>query len=197
MGGYNDIKSNRIVGAYRGISTAGVHNTITDNWIINLTGADYNNNNVEIGGENAIVGSAYSIVTNNHIVNAKIVSTGSAISAIDNSVVENNDIDVKYLGMGVSAAGYNVVIRNNNISTVSGVGIHEKDDGSGLLVTQNNISSGSGIGILIEKISSKRMPSNVTITFNDVISDNQYAIDASGVEEGTGVIEYMRFTAKR
>jgi parallel beta-helix repeat protein len=197
MGGYNDIKSNRIVGAYRGISTAGVHNTITDNWIINLTGADYNNNNVEIGGENAIVGSAYSIVTNNHIVNAKIVSTGSAISAIDNSVVENNDIDVKYLGMGVSAAGYNVVIRNNNISTVSGVGIHEKDDGSGLLVTQNNISSGSGIGILIEKISSKRMPSNVTITFNDVISDNQYAIDASGVEEGTGVIEYNEVHGKK
>ncbi|MBR4447309.1 right-handed parallel beta-helix repeat-containing protein [Methanobrevibacter sp.] len=189
MGGYNNIKSNKIIGAYRGISTAGVHNTITENWIVNLTGADYNNNNVEIGGENAIVGSAYSIITNNHIVNAKIVSTGSAIAVIDNSVVENNDIDVKYLGMGISAAGYNVIVRNNNISTESGVGIHEKDDGSGLLVTKNNINSGSGIGILIEKISSKRMPSNVTITFNDIITSNEYAIDASDVEEGTGIIE--------
>ena len=189
MGSYNNIKSNKIIGAYRGVSTAGVHNNISDNWIINMTGADYNNNKVEIGGENAIVGSAYSIVTNNHIVNAKIVSTGSAISVIDNSVVENNDIDVKYLGMGISAAGSNVIVRNNTIFTASGVGIHEKDDGSGLLVTKNNINSGSGIGILIEKISSKRMPSNVTITFNDIITSNKYAIDASGVENGTGVIE--------
>lgn len=189
MGGYNTIKSNKIIGAYRGVSTAGVHNTIDDNWIINLTGADYNNNQVEIGGENAIVGSAYSIVTNNHIVNAKIISTGSAISVIDNSVVENNDIDVKYLGMGITAAGYNVVIRNNNVSTVSGAGIYEKDDGSGLLVTKNNINSGSAIGIFIDKLNSKRMPSNVNITFNDVITSNEYAIDASGVKEGSGIIE--------
>jgi len=197
MGGYNTIKSNRIIGAYRGVSTAGVHNNITDNWIINLTGADYNNNNVEVGGENAIVGSPYSIVSNNHIINAKIVSTGSAISVIDNSVVENNYIDVKYLGMGISAAGYNVIVRNNTISTESGVGIYEKDDGSGLLVSQNNIDSGSGIGILIEKLSSKRMPSNVTITFNDVMTSNEYAIDASGVEEGTGVIEYNSVHGKK
>ena len=196
MGSYNNVRSNTIVGAYRGVSTAGVHNNITDNWIINLTGADYNNNKVETGGENAIVGSAYSTVTNNHIVNAKIVSTGSAISVIDNSVVENNYIDVKFVGMGISAAGYNVVIRNNTVSTVSGVGIHEKDDGSGLLITKNNIVSGSGIGILIEKLSSKRMPSNVTITFNDIVTSNEYAIDASGVEEDSGVIEYNNVHGK-
>lgn len=197
MGSYNTIKANKVIGAYRGITTSGIYNTITENWIINLTGADYNNNKVAVGGEFAIVGSAHSTVTKNHIVNAKIISTGAGISVIDSSVVEDNDVEVMSSGMGISASGYDVIVRNNRISTESGVGIHEKDDGSGLLVTGNNIVSSSGIGILIEKISSKRMPSNVTITFNDITTGNSFAIDASGVEEGTGIIEDNNIHGKK
>ncbi len=197
MGSYNTIKANKVIGAYRGITTSGIYNTITENWIINLTGADYNNNKVAVGGEFAIVGSAHSTVTKNHIVNAKIISTGAGISVIDSSVVEDNDVEVISSGMGISASGYDVIVRNNRISTESGVGIHEKDDGSGLLVTGNNIVSSSGIGILIEKISSKRMPSNVTITFNDITTGNSFAIDASGVEEGTGIIEDNNIHGKK
>jgi len=197
MGSYNTIKANKVIGAYRGITTSGIYNTITENWIINLTGADYNNNKVAVGGEFAIVGSAYSTVTKNHIVNAKIVSTGAGISVIDNSVVEDNYVEVVSSGMGISASGYDVIIRNNFISTESGVGIHEKDDGSGLLVTRNTIVSSSGIGILIEKISSRRMPSNVTLTFNDITTGNRFAIDASGVEEGTGIIEDNEIHGKK
>ena len=197
MGSYNTIKANTVIGAYRGITTSGIYNTITENWIINLTGADYNNNKVAVGGEFAIVGSAHSTVTKNHIVNARIISTGAGISVIDSSVVEDNYVEVISSGMGISASGYDVIIRNNVISTESGVGIHEKDDGSGLLVTRNNIVSSSGIGILIEKINSKRMPSNVTITFNDITTGNSFAIDASGVEEGTGIIEDNNIHGKK
>lgn len=190
MGSANTVKSNKIIGAYRGITTTGVYNKIIGNEVINLTGADYNNRNVEIGGEFAIVGSAYTNVSNNKIINAKVISTGAGISVIDGSVVENNYVDVKYLGRGITAAGNNVLIQNNNISTASGVGVYENDDGSGLTITRNNIYSGSAIGVLIEKVSSKRMPSNVVITYNKIVTTNEYAIDASGVEEGTGVIEY-------
>ncbi len=188
MGSSNTIKKNKIIGAYRGISTTGAYNIITENQIINLTGANYNNKNAEVGGECGIAASMYSTVTDNYIINAKLMSTGSGISVIDGSLVENNYVDVRYLGVGVNAAGSNVIIRNNNISTQSGVGIYEKDEGSWLTVTANNITSQTGIGILIEKISSKRMPSNVIITNNNILTSNTYAIDARGVKSGTGSI---------
>ena len=189
MGSRNTIDSNRIIGAYRGITTSGLFNVITGNYIINLTGADYNNKADVVGGEYGIAGSYNTTITDNYIINAKIISTGAAISAIDYSLVENNYIDVVGKGMGIKAGGFNVVVKNNNVSTDSGVGINEKDDGSGLLIDGNNISSNSAIGILIEKINSKRMPSNVTIINNVIFTENEYAIDASGVASDTGMIE--------
>ena len=197
MGDRNTIKSNKIIGAYRGISTTGYSNIITENRIINLTGADYNNNFAVVGGEYGIVGSSNSIITNNYIENARIISTGAGIRAIDNSVVENNNVQVISKGMGIRAEGADVEIKNNNISTESGVGVYEKDNGYGLKVTNNNISSSTAIGVLIEKINSKSMPSDVTITYNDILTGNEYAIDASGVEEGTGVIENNNVHGKK
>ena len=58
-----------------------------------------------------------------------------------------------------------------------------------MLVEENNIIANSGVGILIEKLSSKRMPSNVTVIKNTVLTNNKYAIDASGVQANTSVIE--------
>lgn len=189
MGGNNTIKSNKVIGGYRGISTAGSGNIIIENTIFNLTGADYNHLGVETGGEYAIVGSYNSVVANNTVIGAKVISTGAGITAIDGSVVENNWVNVTLKGRGIVAGGSNVTIKSNVIFTESGSGIYEKDEGSGLLIESNNITSVSGVGILIEKLSSKRMPSYVTIIHNIISTNNEYAIDASGVQADTSVID--------
>lgn len=189
MGNNNIVNLNTVVGGYRGVSTAGSGNVITGNKIINLTGADYTHPGVETGGEYGIVASYNSIVTDNQIIDAKIISTGAGISAIDNSVVEHNFVNATSKGRGIVAGGSNVVVKNNIVFTESGSGIYQKDEGHGLIVENNNVTSKSGVGILIEKLSNKRMPSHVTVRFNDVITGNKYAIDATGVQADTSIIE--------
>ena len=179
MGGNNTISSNRICGAYRGISTSAPGNVIVDNWIINLTGADYNNPGVPSGGEIAIVGSYHSTIKNNHIVNARAISTGSGISVLDNSTVENNFVEVSLQGKGIYPQGSNIRIKNNTIITDSGSGILYNTYAYNLEVLDNNISSKSGVGVLVQKVSNKRMPGNITIVGNTIATGNKYAIDAA------------------
>ena len=189
MGNNNTISSNTVYRGYRGISTSGSGNIITDNTIINITGADYNHLNVESGGEYAIVGAQSSIIRNNTIIGCKIIATGAGISGIDNSIIENNKVEVLEKGRGIVANGNDIIIKNNIISTQTGSGIYEKDEGAGLLVEGNNITSESGVGVLVEKLSSKRMPSDVTIINNYISTSNTYAIDISGVKKNTATIE--------
>ena len=182
MGSNNLVTSNRIIGAYLGIS-GGINTTISNNWIINVTGADFNNIDVEIGGTGAISTSMGSIVRNNHIVNAKISSTGAGISVSDRCVVENNDVEVLLSGVGIRPQGSNVVIQNNTISTISGAGIlNYKTQFFNLYVLDNRITSMSGVGILIQQVSSKKMPGNITIVNNTIFTNNQYAINAAEVD---------------
>ncbi|WP_298500455.1 right-handed parallel beta-helix repeat-containing protein [uncultured Methanobrevibacter sp.] len=190
MGKNNIIKQNTVIGGYRGISTASSGNIIIDNKIINLTGADYNHPGVETGGEYGIVASYNSYVANNTIIGAKVISTGAGITAIDNSIVEDNFVNVTLKGRGIVGGGNNVIIRNNVIFTVSGSGVYQSGEDSGLIVDGNNITSDSGAGILIEKLSSKRMPKNVTIANNIISTNNKYAIDVAGVQADTSNIDY-------
>ena len=194
MGSYNEITDNKVTGAYRGISTTGFSNNITHNTINHITGADYQNPTVEVGGEFGIVGSYNSIISDNDIIDSKIISTGAGISVIDNSIVENNRVYVTEKGRGIVAAGSNVIIRNNVISTQTGSGVYERDDGSGLLVDGNTITSDSGVGVLLEKLSSKSMPKNVTIINNIISTSNEYAIDVADVEAGTSNTDYSSNT---
>ena len=190
MGGNNLISSNIVIGGYKGIYTSsGKNNTIIYNQVINVTGADYNHLGVEVGGEYAIVGTPNSIIANNTVINSKIGGSFAGIYVIDNSIAENNFIEVLDAGKGIEAGGSNVVIRNNVINTQLGSGVHQKDDGSGLLVENNTIASVSGAGILIEKLSSKRMPSNVTVIKNTITTGNKHAIEASGVQADTSFID--------
>lgn len=190
MGKNNVIRKNTIIGGYRGVSTANSGNTIVDNMIVNITGADFNHPNVESGGEYGIVASYNSYVANNTITGAKLISTGAGITAIDNSIVENNFVNVSLKGRGIAAGGSNVIIRNNVIYTVSGSGIYESGDDAGIFVDSNNITSLSGVGILFEQLSQTRMPKNVTVTNNIISTKNRYAIDAAGVQANTSKIDY-------
>lgn len=189
MGNNNTIQSNKVMRGYRGISVAGSGNIIVGNIVSNTTGADFNHLGVETGGDCAIVGAYNATVRNNTIIDCKIISTGSGISVIDNSVVENNLVIVTKAGRGITASGNNVIVRNNIVSTEFGSGIYENDEGSGLLVENNNITSYSGVGILIEALSSKRMPSNVTVIGNTIKTGNKVAIDASGARENSSNID--------
>lgn len=190
MGENNVVDSNRIFRAFRGVFTSfGKNNTIINNHVVNITGADYNHLGVEIGGEYAIVGTPNSIIANNTILNSKTVAFAAGIYVFDNSVAENNYIEILNSGKGVEASGSNVIVRNNIISTQSGSGVHQKDDGSGLWVENNTITSESGVGILIERLSSRRMPSNVTVVKNTISTGNKIAIEASGVQADSSVID--------
>ena len=190
MGGNNLIDSNTVIRGFQGIYTSsGKNNTVINNRVINITGADYNHLGVEVGGEYAIVGTPDSIIANNTVVNSKILASYGGIYVIDNSIAENNTIEILNSGKGIEAGGSNVIIRNNIICTELGSGVHQKDDGSGLLIENNTITSLSGAGILIEKLSSKRMPSNVTIIKNTISTGNKYAIEASGVQADTSFID--------
>ena len=188
MGGDNIINSNKVIGAYRGISTSGSRNQIINNWIINLTGADFNRPNEEIAGETAIVGSYYSKIINNTIINSKVLASASGISTLDNSIVENNSVQVIYLGTGINPMGSNIIVKNNTISTISGTGILINTHSFNITIDDNSITSQSGVGILIQKISSKRMPGNITIINNVVRAGNSnkiYAIDARDADMST------------
>ena len=188
MGNKNTIKYNTIIGAYRGISTDGTGNNIYYNTIVNLTGADFNHPNVETGGEYGIVGSYSSQIVGNEIINSKVINTGAGISATDDSIINRNTVTITGEGKGIVAPGSNVKVKNNIISTQSGSGINQKDEVSGLYVSGNQITSVSGVGILVEKLSSKRMPSYVTVVGNTIQTGNKYAIDVSGVQADTSTI---------
>lgn len=155
MGADNIIDSNTVIGGYRGVSTSGARNTIINNRIINVTGADFNNPGAEVGGETAIVASSNAVVVNNTILNARILSTSSGISALDNSIIENNTVQVLG-GTGIHPQGSNIVIKNNNISTVSGAGVLFNTYSFNLTVVSNTITSQSGVGVLIQKLSNKK-----------------------------------------
>lgn len=192
MGANNIIRSNKVIGAYRGISISGSWNSVIGNQIINLTGADYNHPNQEIAGESAIVGSYHSIIANNSIINSKVQASGAGISSLDYSIIENNNVQVIYVGTGINALGSNITVKNNNISTVSGPGILVNSHVFNLTFVGNTIRSQSGVGILIQKISSKRMPGNITIVDNTIYAGNSkvYAIDARDADKSTdNVIE--------
>ena len=178
MGSNNTVDSNRIIGAYRGVSSQGSGNRIINNWIINMTGADYNHPTIEVGGDIGIVGGTYSTIVNNTILNSKILASGAGISVLDHSTVENNHVQVIYRGTGIHPQGSDILIKNNKISTLSGAGILYNSHSYNLTVIGNNITSQSGVGVLIQKLSSKRMPGNLTIVNNYIFTGNTYAIDA-------------------
>ena len=180
MGENNIVKRNKVIGAYLGIC-GGVNTTVIDNIIINVTGADFNHPGVPVGGDGAIVCAEKSTIRNNKILNARIISTGAGIAASDDSIIEDNYVQVSMgSGVGIRPQGSNIIIRNNTIFTTSGAGIlNYKTQFFNLFVLNNNITSQSGVGVLIQRLSAKKMPGNITVTGNVINTSNHYAIDIS------------------
>ena len=180
MGLNNTVEKNRVIGAYLGIC-GGQNSTIVDNTIINISGADFNHPDIPVGGDGAIVCAANSIIRNNRIINAYVLSTGGGIVASDNSIVEDNYVQVSNgNGVGIKPQGSNIIIRNNTIFTTAGAGVlNYKTQFFNLFVLNNNITSQSGVGVLIQRLSAKKMPGNITVTGNTINTTTAFAIDIS------------------
>lgn len=180
MGENNIVEKNNVIGAYLAIC-GGKNTTVIDNVIINVTGADYNHPGVPVGGEGAIVCAENSIIRNNRILNAYVISTGGGIEISDNSIAENNYVQITNgRGVGIRPQGSNITIKNNTIFTTVGAGVlNYKTQFFNLYVLNNNITSQSGVGVLIQRLSAKKMPGNITVSKNTISTSNVYAIDIS------------------
>ncbi len=185
MGSNNTASDNKVIGAYRGISTTGTGNIIINNNLINLTGLDYSTGGYS-GGDWGIAASSNSYVRGNNFTNCSLA--GGAISVGSNSFVEYNNIQNTYNGYGVQAEGNDVLIKNNKIVTNKGAGVYQAGKLEGLVVQNNNIVSNTGVGVLVKKTSSKRFPSNITIINNNIETANMYAIDVGDADKNSYLI---------
>lgn len=184
MGNNNKAISNTVIGCYRGISGAGTNTTAADNTLINLTGINFANGQLE-GGDYAIIVGSGSNVTGNIIKNC-FVDTGIQVGS--NSIVENNVVEVIEDGSGIEADGDNINVIGNNISTVNGHAVYQMGQYTGLSVVNNRIVSNSGCGVFATKQSSSKFPSNVEIIGNDINTANEYAINIENVDKDSYVV---------
>lgn len=185
MGSYNKINFNTVIGTYRGISV-GSYSNITNNKLINLTGVDYSSGMVT-GAEYAIIGGSNTIVTNNNILNSTIQTAGVYVSS--NSIVSENNLTISGDGYGIEARGDNISVYNNYISTINGAGVYQAGKYSNLNVKNNIIYSVSGVGVLLQRSSSSKYPSNITITENTITTGNIYAINAASANNSSYIID--------
>ncbi|MCR5026409.1 MAG: hypothetical protein K6A34_03075 [Methanobrevibacter sp.] len=101
FGSGNRIDSNRIIGAYRGIS-GDDNTTIVNNVLVNLTGKDYDTYSLT-GAEFGIVTGSNSIIQNNSVSNSVIFN--AAIYGGSYSTISNNYVDVVGNAHGIEAMG--------------------------------------------------------------------------------------------
>ena len=179
MGSNNRAISNTVIGCYRGISATGVNVTVIGNNLINITGINFANGQLE-GGDYAIIAGNNATIINNTLTNC-FVKAGIKVGS--NSIVSGNDVDITGSGYGIDADGNDVTIINNNITTIDGAVIYQMGNYSGLYVDNNRLISESGVGILAERQSLRKYPSDVTIVNNYINTTNEYAINIGDVDK--------------
>lgn len=183
MGGNNTVDSNRIYGAYRGISSSNMALNKAINNIIYVAGTDYSSGAAS-GGDYGIALSANSTIYNNTVNGAFV---GAAISAGDYSVIENNYVNATK-GYGVVASGDDTKIIKNRIYTTSSAAVQQQGNQEGIVVDRNVIVSQSGIGVLLSKSSKTKYPSRVTVTNNQITTSNKYMINAADADKDSWTI---------
>ncbi len=178
MGGNNTVESNRIYGAYRGVSSSNFPLNKVINNTIYVTGVDFSSHELS-GGDYGIALAANATVKDNTITGLFV---GAGISVGDYSVVENNFVNASK-GYAVEASGDNVQILNNELYTVSSAGVFQQGKYEGIVVDRNTITSKSGIGVLLSKSSKTKYPSNIKITNNHIETSNAYMINAAEADK--------------
>ena len=191
MGGNNTVQSNKIYGAYRGVSSSNFPLNKVINNTIYVTGIDFSSKALS-GGDYGIAIAANATVKDNTITGLFV---GSGISVGDYSVVENNFVNASK-GYGIEATGDNVQIINNELYTVSSAGIIQQGKFEGIVVDGNKIVSESGIGVLLSKSSKTKYPSNIKIINNHIETSNTYRINAAEADKDSWTINNNTGTGK-
>lgn len=191
MGGNNTVESNRINGAYRGISSSNFPLNKAINNTIFVTGLDFSSGEFS-GGDYGIALAANATVKDNTITGYFV---GAGVSVGDYSIVDNNFVNASK-GYAVEVSGSDVQITNNELYTVSSAGVHQIGKYEGIVVDRNVITSESGIGVLLSKSSKTKYPSDITITNNHIETSNQYIINAAEADKESWVINNNTGTGK-
>lgn len=191
MGGNNTVDSNKIYGAYRGVSSSNFPLNKVINNIIYVSGTDFSSHAVS-GGDYGIAIAANATIRNNTVNGAFI---GAAISGGDNSVIEDNYVNATK-GYGIEAPGDNIKVSGNEIHTVSSAGVHQQGQCEGIVVDRNVIVSQSGVGVLLSKSSKTKYPSDITIVNNQITTSNQYMINAADADKDSWTINNNTGTGK-
>lgn len=182
MGGNNTVDSNKIYGAYRGVSSSNFPFNKVINNIIYVAGTDFSSHAVT-GGDYGIAVAANATIRNN-TVNGGFI--GAAISGGDGSVIENNYVNATK-GYGIEAPGDNIKVIGNEIHSAS-AGVHQQGHCEGIVVDRNVIFSGSAVGVLLSKSSKTKYPSDITIINNQITTSNQYIINAADADKDSWTI---------
>ena len=183
MGGNNTVDSNKIYGAYRGVSSSNFPFNKVINNIIYVTGTDFSSHAVS-GGDYGIALAANATIRNNTVNGAFV---GAAISGGDGSVIENNYINATK-GYGIEAPGDNIKVIENEIYSAS-AGVHQQGLCKGIVVDRNVIFSGNAVGVLLSKSSKTKYPFDITIVNNQIKTSNQYIINAADADKDSWVIK--------
>ena len=191
MGGNNTVESNRIYGAYRGVSSSNFPLNKVINNTIYVTGFDFSSHQLS-GGDFGIALAANATVKDNTITGLFI---GAGISVGDYSVVDNNFVNASK-GYAVEVSGDEVQIINNELYTDSSAAVHQQGAYEGIVVDRNVITSKSGIGVLLSKSSKTKYPSNIAITNNNIETSNAYMINAADADKDSWVIRNNTGTGK-
>ena len=183
MGGNNTVDSNKIYGAYRGVSSSNFPLNKVINNIIYVAGTDFSSHAVS-GGDYGIAVAANATIRNNTVNGAFI---GAAISGGDGSVIENNYVNATK-GYGIEAPGDNIKVVGNEIHSAS-AGVHQQGQCEGIVVDRNAIFSGSAVGVLLSKSSKTKYPSDITIVNNQITTSNPYIINAADADKDSWTIK--------
>ncbi|WP_296807208.1 right-handed parallel beta-helix repeat-containing protein [uncultured Methanobrevibacter sp.] len=183
MGGNNSVDSNKIYGAYRGVSSSNFPFNKVINNIIYVSGTDFSSH-AATGGDYGIAVAANATIRNN-TVNGGFI--GAAISGGDGSVIENNYVNATK-GYGIEAPGDNIKVIENEIHSAS-AGVHQQGHCEGIVVDRNVIFSGSATGVLLSKSSKTKYPSDITIINNQITTSNPYIINAADADKDSWTIK--------
>ena len=178
------VANNTISNVYKGIDAPGCNNIISDNILNNIHGVYSMGTKPEQGSDCAIDASGLNnTVKNNKISNSIINANGQYINAGHNAkimgnVIEINDNELNN-GAGIKITGSNCLVYDNVIA-VNGIGIktHSEGERKEIFILNNDITS-KDKGIELKGISSSKLLDNVYVSFNNINTLNDVAINIS------------------
>ncbi|UTB31590.1 MAG: chitobiase/beta-hexosaminidase C-terminal domain-containing protein [Methanobacterium sp. ERen5] len=164
MGAYNKVINNTIRGSYRGISSEQDNggNIIIGNNIAATYCGIWVSSNCTVTGN---------IITGYNTTHNGIIAIGSNAKILDNFIK-------LFRGNGIYLAGSDCTVSGNNIATANYEAVYIYGMVHNISISENIISSNI-MGIVLKQQSSSKLPTNITISNNNITCKENYAVDSS------------------